>query len=69
MTKPAAATRSLVIEREMPYPAEKIRRAPHSRTADRVRASGPRKRPNYQGASYGWQRYIAGLKRVAAGLD
>jgi hypothetical protein len=27
MTKPAAATRSLVIEREMPHPAEKIWRA------------------------------------------
>jgi uncharacterized protein YndB with AHSA1/START domain len=24
---------------------------------------------NYQGASYGWQRYIGGLERVAAGLD
>jgi uncharacterized protein YndB with AHSA1/START domain len=27
MTKPAAATRSLVIEREMPHPPEKIWRA------------------------------------------
>jgi uncharacterized protein YndB with AHSA1/START domain len=24
---------------------------------------------NYQGASYGWQRYVAGLERVAAGLE
>jgi hypothetical protein len=24
---------------------------------------------NYQGANYGWQRYVGGLERVAAGLD
>jgi hypothetical protein len=24
---------------------------------------------NYQGASYGWRRYLAGLERVAAALD
>jgi hypothetical protein len=23
----------------------------------------------YQGASYGWQRFVAGLERVSAGLD
>ena len=23
---------------------------------------------NYQGANYGWQKYVAGLERVAAGL-
>jgi uncharacterized protein YndB with AHSA1/START domain len=23
---------------------------------------------NYQGATYGWQKYLAGLDRVAAGL-
>jgi uncharacterized protein YndB with AHSA1/START domain len=27
MTKPAAARRSIVIEREMPHPAEQVRRA------------------------------------------
>jgi uncharacterized protein YndB with AHSA1/START domain len=24
---------------------------------------------NYQGASYGWQRFVSGLERVAAALD
>jgi hypothetical protein len=24
---------------------------------------------NYQGASYGWQRFVDGLERVVAGLD
>jgi uncharacterized protein YndB with AHSA1/START domain len=24
---------------------------------------------NYRGASYGWQRFVGGLERVAAGLD
>jgi hypothetical protein len=24
---------------------------------------------NYRGAVYGWRRYLAGLERVAAGLD
>jgi uncharacterized protein YndB with AHSA1/START domain len=28
----------------------------------------PEDEANYQGASYGWQRYIGGLERVAAGL-
>ena len=37
----------------------------------RMEQSGfrPEEEANYQGASYGWQRYIAGLERVAAGLD
>ena len=50
MTKPGTATRSRVVERVMPRPAEKIWRA------------------LTQGARYGWQRYIGGLERVAAGL-
>ena len=29
----------------------------------------PEQKSNYQGASYGWQRFIGGLERVAAGLD
>ncbi len=147
MTKPAGATRSIVIEREMPYPPEKIRRAltqsplieewlmkndfrpvvglrfnfravpmphwngvvdcqvlavqPHERLSYSWNASGeeaagglktvvtwtlrpttggtlvrmeqsgfrPEDEANYQGASYGWRRYIGGLERVAAGLD
>ena len=28
----------------------------------------PEDEANYQGANYGWQRYIGGLERVAAGL-
>jgi uncharacterized protein YndB with AHSA1/START domain len=37
----------------------------------RMEQSGfrPEDERNYQGASYGWQRYIGGLERVAAGLD
>jgi hypothetical protein len=41
----------------------------------RHRAQGPQSgfRPedesNYQGANYGWQRYVAGLERVAGGLE
>jgi uncharacterized protein YndB with AHSA1/START domain len=146
MTKLAAATRSLVIEREMPHPAEKIWRAltqghlieewlmkndfqpvagrrfnfraepmpgwngvtdcqvlvvePHERlsyswnssgeeaanglktvvtwtltpvkggTHVRMEQSGfrPGDESFYRGASYGWQKMIAGLEQVAAGL-
>ena len=146
MTRPLAASRSLVIEREMSHPPEKVWRAltqgplleewlmrndfqpvvghrfsfratplPHwngvvdcevlvvepcERLAYRWNASGeeaagglrtvvtwtltptnggvlvrmeqsgfrPEDEGNYQGAAYGWQRYLAGLERVAAGL-
>jgi uncharacterized protein YndB with AHSA1/START domain len=36
----------------------------------RMEQSGfrPEEEANYQGANYGWQRYIGGLERVAAGL-
>jgi uncharacterized protein YndB with AHSA1/START domain len=36
----------------------------------RMEQSGfrPEDEGNYQGAAYGWQRYLAGLERVAAGL-
>jgi uncharacterized protein YndB with AHSA1/START domain len=146
VTRPVAASRSLVIEREMPHPPEKVWRAltqgplleewlmrndfqpivchrfsfratplPHwngvvdcevlvvepcERLAYRWDASGeeaagglrtvvtwtltptkggvlvrmeqsgfrPEDEGNYQGAAYGWQRYLAGLERVAAGL-
>jgi uncharacterized protein YndB with AHSA1/START domain len=147
MTKPAGAMRSIVVEREMPYPPEKVWRAltqgplieewlmkndfqpavchrfnfraapmPHWKgvvdcqvlvvepnqrlsytwnasgeeaagglktvvtwtltpakdgTLVRIEQSGfrPEDEANYRGASYGWQRYLAGLERVAAGLD
>jgi uncharacterized protein YndB with AHSA1/START domain len=146
MTKPAATTRSIVIEREMPHPPERVWRAltqgalieewlmendfqpvvghrfnfratpmphwngnvdcqvlvvePNQRLSYSWNASGeeaasglkalvtwtltptkggvllrmeqfgfrPEDEANYQGASYGWQRYIGGLERVAAGL-
>jgi len=29
----------------------------------------PEEEAHYQGANYGWQRFIAGLERVTAGLD
>ncbi len=37
----------------------------------RMEQSGfrPEDEGNYQGASYGWQRMVAGLERVVAGLD
>ena len=147
MTERAAATRSLVVERVMPHPPEKIWRAltqgplieewlmkndfqpvvghrfnfratpmphwngvvdcrvlvvePNKRLSYSWDASGeeaagglktvvtwtltptkdgvlvrmeqsgfrPEDETNYQGANYGWQRYVAGLERVAAGLD
>ena len=147
MTKPAATTRSIVIEREMPYPPERVWHAltqgalieewlmendfqpvvghrfnfratpmphwngivdcqvlvvePNQRLSYSWNASGeeaasglktlvtwtltptkggvllrmeqlgfrPEDEANYQGASYGWQRYIGGLERVAAGLS
>ena len=146
MNEAAAATRSLVFEREMPHPAEKIWRAlttpeliqewlmqndfqavaghrfrfrakpmpgwsgvtncevlevdpPHrlvyswgdgtesdsglrtvvtwtltsvdGGTVVRMEQSGfrPEDEANYQGAGYGWQRFVGGLERVAAGLD
>jgi uncharacterized protein YndB with AHSA1/START domain len=146
MTQPAAATRSVVVEREMPHPPEKIWRAltqgplieewlmtndfqpvvghrfnfrappmphwngvtdcevlvvePNERLSYTWNASGdeaaagpktvvtwtltptksgvlvrmehsgfrPTDETNYRGASYGWQRYVAGLERVAARL-
>jgi len=36
----------------------------------RMEQSGfrPEDEANYQGANYGWQRFVAGLERVAAGL-
>jgi uncharacterized protein YndB with AHSA1/START domain len=36
----------------------------------RMEQSGflPEDQANYQGARYGWQRFVAGLERVAAGL-
>jgi uncharacterized protein YndB with AHSA1/START domain len=144
MTEPAAATRSLVVEREMPHPPEKVWRAltqgalieewlmkndfrpvvghkfnfratpmphwngvvdcqvlavePNKRLSYSWNASGeeaagglktvvtwtltptkagvlvrmeqsgfrPEDEANYQGANYGWQKYFAGLERVAA---
>jgi hypothetical protein len=92
MTKVAADTRSIVIEREMPHPPEKIWRALTQAPlieewlmkndfqpvvglavgdAVRMEQSGfrPEEGANYQGANYGWQKFIGGLERVAAGLD
>lgn len=141
MTEPAAATRTLVIQREMPHPPEKIWRAltqgplikewlmdndfqpvvghgfnfrstpmpkwdgvidgevlvvePNKKlsytwnalglesvvvwtliatnggTLVRMEQSGfrPDQDANYQGANYGWQKFIAGLEQVLAGLD
>ncbi|MGH7043510.1 MAG: SRPBCC family protein [Acetobacteraceae bacterium] len=147
MNEPVATTRSLVIEREMPHPPEKIWRAltqgplieawlmkndfqpvvgrtfnfraapmphwngvvdcevlavePYERLSYSWNASGdeaagglktivtwtltptprgvlvrmeqsgfqPEDEANYQGARYGWQRYIAGLEQAVAELD
>ena len=147
MNKPDAASRSLVVEREMPHPPEKVWRAltqapligewlmkndfqpvvghrfnfratpmphwngvvdgqvlvvePYERLSYSWNASGdeaagglktvvtwtltptkggvlvrmeqsgfrPEEDANYQGASYGWQKYIGVLERVAAGLE
>jgi hypothetical protein len=40
-------------------------------TLMRMEQSGfrPEDEANYQGARYGWRRYIAGLERVAVGFD
>jgi uncharacterized protein YndB with AHSA1/START domain len=40
-------------------------------TRVRMEQSGfrPDEEANYQGANYGWQRYVGGLERAAAGLD
>ena len=40
-------------------------------TQVRMEQSGfrPDEEANYQGANYGWQRYVGGLERVAARLD
>ena len=147
MSKPAAASRSIVVERVMPHPPEKIWRAltqgalieawlmandfqpvvgqrfnfratpmahwngvvdcqvlvvePPVRLSYSWNASGdeaagglktvvtwtltpapggtlvrmeqsgfrPEDEANYQGANYGWQRFVGGLERVVAGLD
>ncbi len=135
MTKPADATRTLVVEREMPHPPEKIWRAltqpqlieewlmkndfkpvvdhrfnlradwgavdcqvlavepnktlsytwaayglesvvtwtlTSTSTGTHLRMEQAGFRPDqqqaYQGANYGWQKFIAGLERVTAGL-
>ena len=43
----------------------------HGGTDVRMEQSGfrPEDEANYQGAGYGWRRFVAGLERVAAGLD
>jgi len=40
-------------------------------TQVRMEQSGfrPEEEANYQGANYGWQRYVGGLERVVAGLE
>ncbi len=40
-------------------------------TLVRMEQSGfrPQEEANYQGAKYGWERFIGGLERVIAGLD
>jgi uncharacterized protein YndB with AHSA1/START domain len=40
-------------------------------TLVRMEQSGfrPQEEANYQGANYGWQRFIGGLERVVAGLE
>jgi len=40
-------------------------------TLVRLEQSGfrPEQESNYQGATYGWQRFIGGLEKVVAGLD
>ncbi len=108
MTK-TIATRSLVVEREMPHPPEKIWRAitqsplidewlmkndfqpivghrfnfglktvvtwtlkpTKGGTHVRMEQSGfrPEEEANYQGATYGWQRFIGGPEKVVAGLE
>jgi len=101
----SAATRSLIVEREMPHwngvtdcevlavdPTERLSYSWNasgdeaagglktivtwtlSPTKDgvlvRMEQSGfrPEEEANYQGAQYGWQRFMAGLEQVAAGL-
>jgi uncharacterized protein YndB with AHSA1/START domain len=105
MTKTTATTGSVIIEREIPHPPERVWRALTQGTLIeewfikndfqpvvghrfnfrvvtwtltpteggvlvRMEQSGfrPEDEANYQGANYGWQRYIGGLERVAAGL-
>ena len=67
MTDTATEIRSVVTEREMPFPPEKIWRAltqPHL-----IEAWLMKNERNDQGAGSGRQRHVAGLKRVTAGLD
>jgi uncharacterized protein YndB with AHSA1/START domain len=63
MIDTAAATHALVVERVMPHPPEKIWRALTQGALIEEWLM-----PNDQGANYGWQKYVAGLERVAAGL-
>jgi hypothetical protein len=62
MTDDKAEMRSVLVERAMPHPPG---------THVRMEQSGfrPEGTGNYNGANYGWQKYFAGLERVAAELQ
>lgn len=67
------ATRSLIVEREMPHPPDKVWRAltqgPLMEEWLMKNNFRPEDEANYQGANYGWQRCIRGLEHVVAALD
>jgi hypothetical protein len=64
MRRDAPATRSLIIERELPHwngviDCEVLALEPSGFRPEDERA--------YQGASYGWPRFLAGLERLLSG--
>jgi uncharacterized protein YndB with AHSA1/START domain len=68
MTNTATETLSVVVEREIPFPPEKIWRAltqPHLIEQWLMKNDfKPVQQQAYQGAKYGWQKFFANLEQV-----
>ena len=73
MTNIATETRSVVVEREMPHPPEKVWRALTQPLLIEEwlmkNDFKPDQQQYYQGAIGGWQRFFAKLEQVLARMD
>jgi uncharacterized protein YndB with AHSA1/START domain len=70
MTETSAETLSVVVEREIPYPPEKIWRAlTQPYLIEEQSGFRPDQPQYYQGAKDGWQRFFANLEQVLARIE